>query len=304
MNTYIARALVLSGLVLALSTTAQAQITGNVSSDVEGLFGAQSDFFQQAETTIPPWPASGLGFYPTTGPVNVPPLYPTFPNPVLPVNANIPFVPAGHLSPTFTDGQTVANYSIYGGYLGAGTNTSDAFVVLGVPGAVGMYLNQPQTTTGYAYEQANFAAAYSVGAGGLAAGLPSPRPMIVTGSVINGGYAQFGAQVNYWFLTTIPGTTIVNSTTFLGSLDYNYQISSVTGPFSQLVNFTSGGLLGATGNGFLEITGNAFVAGDPFNITVTQVPEPSTVVLAAFGLIGLGVQAVRQRRRRAQRVMG
>ena len=93
----------LLAVVLALAVTAQtahAQITSIVSSDVQGYFGSLSDAFQQAEgPTIPPWAASGPGFYPVTGPANVPPLYPTFPNPVLPVTSNIPWPPSKNCAP-------------------------------------------------------------------------------------------------------------------------------------------------------------------------------------------------------------
>ncbi len=228
---------------------------------------------------------NGLGFYPVTGLPQVPALYAGFQNPSYPLTQNIGFAaPAGHSpSSAFVDSQgTTADYHITGGFVPSGALTENAYVDFGVPGAVGMYLSQSLTATGYAYEQANFAIDYNVGPGGLVGSLPAPEPYIVSGNVTAGGYAQFGANLNYWWLTYIPGTTIVTSVTNLGSLQYNYQIASVTGPFSALVSQTPAALLGATGSGILEITGDAFVAGDPSSISVTQVPEPSTLILAAL----------------------
>jgi hypothetical protein len=278
----------------------QAQITGVSNSDVEGYFGATSDAFQQAEgPTIPPWGASGPGFYPITGHPFVPALYPGFPNPSLTIPSNISFAaPFAHGPSTpFTDGQTTASYTIEGGFFGPGTSTSDAYVRLGVPGTTAFTINQPATATGYAYEQVNFAMIYNTAGGALAGGLPGPRPYLVSGSFATGGYAQFGAQVNYWWLATIPGTTLPPTITFLGSLDYNFTMTNTSGPFSTLVNYTSSGLLGATGPGFLMITGDAFVTGDPFELTVVSVPEPSSWALAGGGLMGLVAYVWRRRKR-------
>ena len=70
-------------------------------------------------------------------------------------------------------------------------------------------------------------------------------PYIVSGNAIAGGNAQFGADLTYWWLTTTPGTTIVNSITNLGSVQYSYQISSISGPFSSVVNHAPATLLGS-----------------------------------------------------------
>ncbi len=89
----------------------------------------------------------------------------------------------------------------------------------------GMHLAQPNTATGYAYEQANFAMDFAVGPGGIAGGpVTGLRPFLVTGHVTAGGYAQFGTEVNYW---SIPASfsstgvvTITGPATSLGSLQY------------------------------------------------------------------------------------
>ena len=72
----------------------------------------------------------------------------------------------------------------------------------------------------------------------------------------------------------------------LGTLTYNF-LQSGGGAFSTTVNHSATVLAGASGVGFLQITGEMFVAGDPFSINVTSVPEPSTLWLAAAALVGL-----------------
>ena len=157
-----------------------------------------------------------------------------------------------------------------------------------------MSINQPSTAFGYAYEQINFAMLYSLGPTGLVGGTLGPRPFQATGSVATGGWAQFGAEVNYWWLDTIPGTIIVTNTSLLGTLVYDFQVFN-TGSFSSWVNYNPGALAGTTGGGFLMITGSAFVAGDPFEIYITSVPEPS-----AMALVGLCAWPLVSGRRRCR----
>jgi hypothetical protein len=300
---FIVAALALS----AVARTSQGQIAGILSSDVEGFFGTQSDGHQASEAPLtPPWAASGAGPYPLTGPANVPPLYGGFPNAVFPVVQNIPYS-AGHANVFAPDIQgTTADYYIKGGFGGTALFTRDAYVSLGALGtAGGMHLAQPNTATGYAYEQTNFAMDYLVGAGGIAGGaVAGLRPFLVTGHVTAGGYAQFGAEINYWWMpaTINTGTgvvTITGPTVNLGSLQYNYLNNISPGPFAAIVTQTSAPLLGAAGTGVLEITGDVFVAGDPFDIAVIDAPEPSTFVLGALGVLGLGFAAWRKKYRRA-----
>ncbi len=274
------------------------QINSIISSDVEGFFGTQSDAYQASEGPITPtWATSGPGPYPITGPAGVPALYAGFPNPVDPVVQNISYAtPFGHAHAFAPDIQgTSASYLIDGGYGGTALFTRDAFVTLGTGG---LRLSQPASATGYAYEQVNFAMAYGVGTAGIAAGaVAGLRPFVVSGDVTPGGYAQFGAEINYWWLATIPGTTIVTNVTNLGSLQYNYLVNTSPGPFASIVNQTSAPLLGAVGSGILEITGDAFVAGDPFSITVSQAPEPSSAILLVTGLAAaLGWFALKRRK--------
>lgn len=311
MNTKLRCNIAAGGAVVALLAcvqTSQGQITGIMSSDVEGFFGSTSDAYQQAEGPIlPPW--APVGFTLPYGPAGLPlpTLYPGFPVPNYPINPpitpNIPFpAPAGHApgSP-FTDGTTSADYHIYGGVGGAGTYTRNAYVRLGNNTGTLMYLNQPSTATGYAYEEEEFEIDYSVSTTGLMGGATlGTRPYLVFGNFLPGGSAEFGAEVNYWWLTTIPGTTVVTGFTSLGSLQYDDYLSSVTGPFVSLVPDTFGSnylLPSPTGQtGFLELTGDMFLIGDPVDISVEAVPEPGSLVLLAMGGLGLMI------RRRARRV--
>ena len=63
------------------------------------------------------------------------------------------------------------------------------------------------------------------------------------------------------------------------------------------VVYPTGPLLGTpTGPGVLELTGYAYVAGDPVDINIQSVPEPSTLVLLSLaGLVVLGRWVKRRR---------
>ena len=288
------RALSLIGTLLVLfcfAPLAAAQITGVVSSDVEGFFGSQSDTFQQSEPPIgPTWPVNVNGPYSVTGPT-VPALYPGYPSPSLTYTSNITY-DTGHIGPGFVDSQlTNANYSLLGNYSG-GANTGDAFAVISGPP---MSLVQPASATGFAYQKVEFVMTYSVGPSGIAGGLAPAYPFLTTGNVLPGGYAQFGAQVDYWWIPVIPGTIIPSGPSVnLGTLQYNF-LQPGGGSFNTVVNHSPTVLAGATGVGFLQITGEMFVAGDPFSIYVNSVPEPSTFALAGIAAIGLIAAAGRRR---------
>lgn len=301
------------GAVIILAFFARqsrAQLTGILSSDVEGFFGSTSDTFQQSEPPIsPPWPATGFALpYPPSGlPAgSVPPLYAGYPNPTLAIPPNIPFpAPLGHApgSP-FSDGTTTADYHIFGGIGGPATFTRNAYVRLGNNTANLMYLNQPSTATGYAYEEEEFAIDYSVGAAGLGPGATiGTRPYLVYGNFLTPGSAEFGAQVNYYWYAQIPGTTTLAAPVLLGTLQYQDYINNVTGPFVNLVpdtfgsNFLAG--TGPTVGGVLELTGDMYLIGDPVTINVEAVPEPASISLVVLTVLSGGLWLANRRRRLA-----
>ena len=291
-----------AGAILTMGIqTSQGQITGVISSNVEGFFGSASDSYQQSEAPIsPPWTPVGFSLpYGPAGLPNIPALYAGFPNPNPPITVNIPFTaPAGHAPANpFTDGVTSADYHIYGGYGTSATYTRDAYARLGNNTGNLMYLNQPSTATGYAYEEEQFAIDYSVDLNGLTAGATlNNRPYLVYGNFLPGGSAEFGAEVNYWWIpttvNTVTGVIISYGTPVsLGSLQYQKYLSSVTGSFVSLVpdTYSSNNLLGvAAGNtGILELTGDMYLIGDPVNISVEAVPEPASLALLAATAAGL-----------------
>jgi PEP-CTERM motif len=299
MTYYSHRTMRFLGILFVLAVVApraRAQITGVVNSDVEAFFGSQNDSFQLAEPPLSPsWTPNANGPYPISGPT-VPALYPGYPSPNLSYTSNIPY-DTGHTGSGFSDIQlTTSNYSIIGNY-SPGPNTGNAFAMVGGPP---MSLFQPATATGFAFEKAEFVMTYSVGPAGIAAGAAPAYPFIASGNVLPlpGSYAQFGAQVDYWWVPVIPGTILpAGPAVNLGTLQYSF-LQSGGGAFGTLVNHSPAALAGATGVGFLQITGEMFVAGDPFSINVSSVPEPSTCVLGIVGIAGLGFVAVRKKFRR------
>ena len=107
----------------------------------------------------------------------------------------------------------------------------------------GIHLVQPNTATGYAYEQVEFAMDYSVGTSGILPGaVAGLRPFLVSGHVGAGGYVQFGADINYWWVAgsvNSTGVFSVTGITNLGTLQYSYFNNASPGPFSTIATQSS-----------------------------------------------------------------
>ena len=231
---------------------------------------------------------------------NLPSLYAGFPSPNPPVPSIIPFAaPTGHTG-TFSGGGSVAAYSIFGGIGGSGLNVRNAYVRLGNNTANLMYLSQSTSSPPgtYAYEESEFVIDYAVGTGGLGGGVGGPRPYLVYGNFLPSGTAEFGGQVNYYWIPTnyVASTGVLltyGTPQLLGTLNYDTQLTGV-GSFLATANGTWTGLsavpVGSVG--ILELTGEFYLAGDPVSITVQAVPEPATISLLALG----GLAILRRRK--------
>jgi PEP-CTERM motif len=262
----------------------QGAIVGVSASNADAYFGSQSDVYQASNPTgLNPWTPVGLGpYFGTALPgVPAPPGGNSVPSNVTPLAPS----PA---TASFNDGSgNLANSTIVALVTPPGNNMNDAQI------ALSMQLTQSGST--YAYEQVNYSADYSLtngpnGAGfisGVLAGNVS-RSYAVSGTV--GSFADFGGQMNFW---DVP---VSGPATLLGQLVFSYNNTS-PGAFSTVV--TGSGFIGLP-PGYIDnpetlrITGDFFVAGDPSSITVESVPEPSSLVLTALGIVGLFVAARRR----------
>jgi hypothetical protein len=85
----------------------------------------------------------------------------------------------------------------------------------------------------------------------------------------------------------------------LGQLNYTF-LQPGGGAFNLPVFST--GTLGAVPatDGILSLTGQMWIAGDPFELNVTTVPEPSTMGLAVAGVLAFAVYRLRKRTKSAR----
>jgi PEP-CTERM motif len=158
-------------------------------------------------------------------------------------------------------------------------------------------LHQGSTAPGYALEQFDFDAFYSVGSAGV---LPAVKTITanINGNLVNSGvvtpFAEFGYEINYY-------EDVGSNTTYLGTASA-FQSWNVAGPFSATITGSPSSINGftySTSTGavsVLEVTGTMFMAGDPasFDADVEDdIPEPASLgLMATAGLLIL-------RRRRA-----
>jgi MYXO-CTERM domain-containing protein len=190
----------------------------------------------------------------------------------------------------FNDGQPLASVATAKSVIGDVFNPSPINVADQAINIPYWNLYQAAGASLYAYEQLNFAADYQILTASPLLGGVSTVPLSIVGSVVGGGNLQFDATMTYTW-ADINTAGIVGSPTTLGSLTYRFTQTG-GGAFSQTLlpvgTLAPTPLLSTAG--ILEITGYAYLAGDPFEVTVT--PEP-----AALSLLALGAMTLRRTRR-------
>ena len=198
--------------------------------------------------------------------------------PPYPGGINVPFSPAPH-SFGFSDSlSNSAGSFIVGGVNGIGATTNDA--------TLNAAMNLTQTIGGYAYEQIDFGIDYSVAVGAVTQGSVVSRGFMVSGNVASPGFAQFGGELTYWNATT--GVQLGPQLTFSFFQGSGGSFAAFI-PDSQFEGQVVGGDI-------LRVAGDLFVIGDPAQINIQLVPEPSTVVLLTAGLMFAGMFLAHRRK--------
>jgi hypothetical protein len=283
-----------------LSSAAHAQTITRNGDGVKAMFASQSEAFKDSDPTGIVWGLAGVGPYAAGSPL---PGLPPAPTPSITPAGGNPFA-GGGWSSLFNDLAGPTNYtaaqSIIDDNISA-TPTVTSDVSIAIPA---WRLLQAPAATGYAYEQLNFGSNYLFTSNpGLGASTPS-LPVYINGSVIPGGgaYAQFDGVIDYtWIPVTINTAGLIlpsGPSTSLGQLSYTF-LQTGGGSFATTL-FSSGSLLATpSGNGILSLTGHMWIAGDPFDLHVTTVPEPAGIAMLSVGAIGLLACAWKRRRRAA-----
>ena len=296
-------ALVTTLFCTPIAGVARAQTITRQGSGMEAMFASQSDGFTASDPIGVIW-----GFSAGIGPYTAGLILPSLPTPpapsITPAGGNA-FANGGWTS-VFNDNNgstafTASQVTLDDSVAVIPTTTADVQILF-----QNWRLQQGPSALGYAYCQVNFGSNYifSPNVPGLAAAANPAIPLLVSGQTIGlSSYAQFEAVINYdWIPATVNSAGVVTQTgplQSLGALSYSW---SVTGPGPFNLSLPSTGSLAATptGDGILSLTGFAYVAGDPVDITVTSVPEPSTWVTAACGF-ACGVFSLLRRRHSTSR---
>ena len=289
-------------LIGFLAARVQGQTITRQGSSVEAMFASESEAYQASDPAGIPFGLAGSGPYaPGAG---IPTLPPAPAPSVTPPSGGNPFAGTGWTS-YFNDnyssyglGDTRAVSTINDNIVSSPTKTSDISITLPI-----MWLKQYPSATGYAYDQLDFGSNYAFTSNPGLAASPTPNlPVFITGTVQPAitAYAQFDGVVDYTWIPVsgIPGTTTftIGTPLPLGQLSWTF-LQNGGGSFNQTL--TSSGSLGAipSGDGILALDGHMWLAGDPSEITVLSVPEPSTLVLLGIGAVSLLTYAWRRRAR-------
>lgn len=286
-------------LALALLTHfASAQTLAPNGSGVIAHFASQSDLYQDSDPTGQIFGPAGIGPYPAGSPIPASPPAPAPGIVAAPGNAFSTNGGGGYTS-VFNDllgptNHTAAQSTIDDTYIVAPLQTSDAAITIPA-----FRIFQMAAAPGYAYDQINFGSNYLITLNPGLAPNPAPNfPVSINGqTAAPGAYAQFDAEIEYsWTPVTINTAGVITGsgpTTSLGVLNWQF-LQLGGGTFATTVLSTGGLAATPAGDGIMSLTGYAWLAGDPFDMTISLAPEPS---------LGLAVMAcaalLRTRRRRA-----
>ncbi|MBC7784153.1 MAG: PEP-CTERM sorting domain-containing protein [Burkholderiales bacterium] len=248
-------------------------------SGVQRYFGSQSNAYTDSVPAAA-WGAVPIGPYTAGSTITGVPAAPG--STIYPTYNGLPFqtTPSSwQFIDTFagTAAFTASRSTIAGSFNPTGTLTSDAEVNI-----FNWHIEQGPAATGYAYEQLNFGSGYGVTANPTGLGGATPAlPLPISGIVQAGGYAQFDAVINYAWIPTTPLFVPTGPAVSLGSLSYTF-LQPGGGTFS------TGTLLASPiGDGILELSGHMWVAGDPFDMTVGPLPEPTSLAVLAIGAMAM-----------------
>jgi hypothetical protein len=287
-------------LILAAGSLAKAQVNGLLYANGQDYFSSDSDTFNYQSPFAPANPGTGLTTVNALNALNGlsgAPLGGSA-NAFNGANSFSFAAPYGYsqVDPLPVGQKTAASVSVQATYSLPLSPFVTAPRIQEIP-STGYFngLHQAANAPGYALDQFNFDAFYSVGSNGV---LPAVKTVTAT---INGNlvasaaspnpFAEFGYEINYY---EILGSSAIP----LGSAGA-YQSWNVAGPFAAIVTGPPANINGfpfSTAFPELEVTGTIFMAGDPayFDADVEDdVPEPVTL-----GIVGISSLMLLARRRR------